>query len=248
MRKGILTSVRKKLFLRSFVIVSVIACFLSPQVHGGEESTYNFSWLDPDKEVYVLQNRKFRKQGKVFLTLGFGKQVSGAFIDSTQFHGRAGYFFREDWGITLLYSSNSGEENDTAASVRVNGATPFRRIMQNYTAGLLSWAPFYSKLNSFNKIFYYDLIFSLGAATLDLETNRTEVNRAGGGVTAEAESYTAAAADITAKFYISKNWSADLNLTALFYNALNGVAETSSESTEVTTSHWDLTASIGYTF
>ncbi len=240
MRKGVLSSIQKLLI--------VLIGLYSFSVLGSEESTYNFSWLDPDKEVYVLQNRKFRKAKSVFLNLGFGKQVSGAFVDSTQFQGRAGYFITENWGITFFYSSSSGSENNTAEAVRANGSVPFRRIMQTYQGGLIQWAPFYSKLNTFNTIFYYDLIFGLGAGTVNLSTNRQEVNTAGATTTTESESYSAIASDVTMKFFINKSWSADLSLTALFYRALNGAIENATGSREITTSHWDATLSIGYTF
>ena len=84
----------------------------------GESSTYSFSWLDPDKEVYVLQNRKFRKKRSLFLNLGFGKDISESFVDSTQIQGRVGFFFKEDYGLGLLYSQNRGKDSDSAESVQ----------------------------------------------------------------------------------------------------------------------------------
>lgn len=240
MRKGILSISIITLFLASFVTID--------EAIGAEDSTYNFSWLDPDKEVYVLQNRKYRKANRLYLSLGWGKQVSGAFVDSTHIHGRMGYFFHENWGITLFYSSHSGSENETASGVRANSAVPFRRIMESYQGGLVQWSPFYSKLNTFNTIFYYDLIFGIGGATLDLLANRSEVNTAGTTKSETNESYTAFVGDVTMRFFISKGWTADLHLTGMLYNALNGAAEASSESTEISTSHFDATFSIGYTF
>ena len=59
----------------------------------GESSTYDFSWLDPDKEVYVLQNRKFRKKRSLFVSGGGGKTLSGAFVDSNSITGAHGIFF-----------------------------------------------------------------------------------------------------------------------------------------------------------
>ena len=37
---------------------------------------------------------------------------------------------------------------------------------------MLLWAPFYSKANFFNKIFYYDFIIGIGYAELDDANNR----------------------------------------------------------------------------
>ena len=245
MGNGILSMfrLRNKLFL--CVLLSSI---FTIDAFSSEECTYNFSWLDPDKEVYVLQNRKFRKAKRVFLSLGAGTQVSGAFVDSTHFQARAGYYFRENWGITLLYGSASGEENTTAESVRSNGTIPFRRTMNGYTGAMLMWSPFYSKLNTFNTIFYYDLIFGLGVSSLDFDSNRPEVDA---NVTSDSrinETYTALTLDIGTKFFISNNWSADVNLTTFIFNAANGARTGNTGAGEKRTSHWDLTFGVGYTF
>src|SRR3989338_11308296 len=106
----------------------------------GENSTYSFSWLDPDKEVYVLQNRKFRKNGNFMMSAGGGMTLSGAFVDAKHLQGRAGYFFKEEWGLEGLYSHNQGKENSTANSVRNegnSGSAPFRRIVKNYYGATL---------------------------------------------------------------------------------------------------------------
>ncbi len=48
-------------------LVSVICLFGSLQLVASEKNVYDFSWLDQDKEVYVLQNRKFRKKNKLYV-------------------------------------------------------------------------------------------------------------------------------------------------------------------------------------
>src|SRR5690554_4309003 len=91
------------MFLRiqntSFIfLLSMMAIifYLPSQSVASSDLTYNFSWLDPDKEVYVLQNRKYRKAGRLHATLGGGITTSGAFVDSTTLQGRVGFFFREE--------------------------------------------------------------------------------------------------------------------------------------------------------
>ena len=100
-----------------FLLLSLL---LTTKLFASEKDIYEFSWLDPDKEVYVLQNRKFRKAGHLHLNAGGGITTSGAFVSSTAIQGRAGYFMTEDFGIEGLYSKNNGKENDTAKGVRSN--------------------------------------------------------------------------------------------------------------------------------
>src|SRR5690606_16916020 len=114
-------------------------------VFAAEGDTYNFSWLDPDKEVYVLQSRKFRKNGRAYVNAGGGITTSGAFVSAKNIQGRAGYFFKEEWGFEFLYSMNSGSENETAKSVRnegSSGSVPFRRIVDKYYGAMIMWSPF----------------------------------------------------------------------------------------------------------
>ena len=156
---------------------SLSSLLLSLNLHASEKDIYEFSWLDPDKEVYVLQNRKFRKAEHLYVNLGAGITTSGAFVDSTSIQGRAGYFISEDWGIEVLYAKNNGKENDNFKAVRATsngtGSTPFRRIVESYTGGMIVWSPFYSKINTFNKIVYMDWIFGLGVAQLQEHNNKT---------------------------------------------------------------------------
>ena len=91
-------------------------------VYAAETDTYNFSWLDPDKEVYVLQNRKFRKAGHVHAYIGGGKTLNGAFVDSNTIQGRLGFYFMEEFGFEGIYAKSSGKENTTASNVRDNGS------------------------------------------------------------------------------------------------------------------------------
>lgn len=108
---------------------------LSSSLMASEKSLYEFSWLDKDKEIYVLQNRKFRKDGKVYIGGTMAKTLSGAFIDSYGGTFRGGFFFREDWGIELIYGKNSGQENDTAKGVQEQGSNPFYRKVDSYMIG-----------------------------------------------------------------------------------------------------------------
>ena len=161
-----------------FLLVISFFYTVPQSVWAGESDTYNFSWLDPDKEVYVLQNRRYRKANRLHVYAGVGKTLSGAFVDSSNIQGRAGHYFMEEYGFEVIYSKNSGKENTTAANVRDNGSgtgsRPFRRIVDTYYGGMFLWSPFYSKINTFNTIIYYDWIFGAGIGKIKESNNADE--------------------------------------------------------------------------
>lgn len=183
-----------------------------------ESSLYDFSWLDKDKEIYVLQNRRFKKSNEFYVGATGAMTLSGAFIDSYGATARAGYFFREDWGIELVFGKNSGEENDTAKSVREQGTVPFYRKIDTYTGAMFMWSPFYSKINTFNKIFYFDWLFGLGAANIKTLDNRNKfIPGAADGLT--SENIFGAMWSTGFRFYINEQWSVRLDVTGLVYKA-----------------------------
>ena len=108
-------------------IISLVCLLGSIQLIASENNVYDFSWLDQDKEVYVLQNRKFRKNKKVYLGLLAGSQINGAFIDSNEFSAHGGFFFKEEWGVELFYTSASGSTNNTHDGVNEQGTQAFYR-------------------------------------------------------------------------------------------------------------------------
>lgn len=226
-----------------FLLLSLV---LSSQAFASEKDIYEFSWLDPDKEVYVLQNRKFRKAGHLHVNAGGGITTSGAFVDSTAIQGRVGYFFTEDFGVEGLYSKNSGKENETAKGVRNTGggtgSTPFRRIVDNYWGAMALWAPFYSKINTFNSIVYMDWIFGLGYAQLKEKNNKLDIQN-GYASPETLESHSGVIWEVGMKFYLSESFSVRTDLTAIHYSADN--IKTPGTSLK---SNFDATASLGYSF
>lgn len=213
-----------------------------------ESDTYNFSWLDPDKEVYVLQNRKFRKNGRAYINAGGGITTSGAFVSAKNIQGRAGYFFKEEWGFEFLYSMNSGSENETAKSVRnegSSGSVPFRRIVDKYYGAMILWSPFYSKINTFNTVVYVDWIFGLGYASLTETNNRDEFVTGATSATPTQESHGGLMWQAAMKFYLNENWDIRVNLATVHYKAQKASVAASEDGWNT---NYDLSATLGYSF
>lgn len=234
-----------KVFISSlFVFFSIT---LTPIVaQASSDNVYNFSWLDPDKEVYVLQNRKYRKAGRIHAYAGGGKTLSGAFIDATTLQGRIGYFLRESWGVEFVYANNNGKENSTAELLRSEGgARPFRRVVDDYMGAMVVWSPFYSKINTFNRIIYFDWFIGLGAAKVEETNNKLEFQQQVLDAPVTVETHNAIMWDLGVKFFISHNWSVRADITALHYRA-DGPQEENPES--MWFNNFDLAFMIGYNF
>ena len=235
----------KKLFL---ILVSLI----SMAAVADEKSLYRFSWLDKDKEIYVLQNRKFRKDGKVYLGITGAKTMNGAFINAYGGTGRAGYFFREDWGVELVYGKTSGSENDTAKGVKEQTTVPYYRKIDSYVGGMVMWSPFYSKINTFNRIFYFDWMFGLGAASVTTKDNRNKFTPGAKENALTTESNMGVLWDTGLRFYINESWSIRADITGLHYSAKKtkqpGGPGKALSSSSLMFSNYDLGIGLNYTF
>jgi len=229
-------------FIKSLVLFSI--CVF---VQAAETDLYNFSWLDKDKEVYVLQNRKYRKANKVHLSAGYGMTTSGAFIDSTSIQLRGGYFFSENFGLEGIYAKNSGSENEAAASVRTSGSgsgsIPFTRIVDSYMGGMLMWAPFYSKINTFNSIIYLDIIFGLGVGQIEETNNKLQISNLDPTQPLVTETHTGVMWDFQAKFYLSQSWNIRYDLTAIHYQAMQARKD---NPAKVWYNNFDMTLALGF--
>lgn len=233
-----------------FLIFS--ALIFSLMSFAAEDSLYNFSWLDKDKEIYVLQNRKFRKDDQLYVGFSGVRTLNGAFIDSVGVTGRGGYFFSEDWGIELVYGKNFGTENNTAKGVREQGTVPYYRKIDTYMGGMLMWSPFYSKINTFNHIFYYDLILGAGVANVTTLDNRNRFDTGSserGELT--SESNIGGIWNTGVRFYINQDWSVRIDFTGIHYQADKTRKLENASSTTKTKqmfSAYDLGLGLNYTF
>lgn len=207
------------------------------------DNEYNFSWLDPDKKIYVLQNRKFRKAQRVALFLSGGKNLSNAYRTEYVFIPRISYWFSEQFGVEALYAALSNSDNSNLTGLRNASPTalPFVRETRSYMAGLVTWTPWYSKLNFFNKILYFDWFLNGGLGQVNTAVN-TQRN-ANGAPTFNLENLTAGFFGTGMNFFLSKNFSVRLDLIGMLYSATGA-----DNTTTFTSTNYDFTAGIGYMF
>ncbi|RLA63676.1 MAG: hypothetical protein DRQ88_12130 [Epsilonproteobacteria bacterium] len=237
--------------IRFSVILLALFISFSPKLFSSEGSTYSFDWLDPDKEVYVLQNRKFRKEGHLYANVGAGYTFSEPFWNGPNLSLRGGYFFWEEWGVEALYSYVGSSENANATAVRglpsqgIGGSIPFTRMTKSYGGLQVLWSPFYSKVNLFNGVVYSDWMIGLGIVSIQEENNQEnfDINILNPQLT--AENHVGLTLDLAWQFYIWTKWHLRLDITSIHYFASGLDQENSTNEYNGT---WDAQFSMGYRF
>jgi outer membrane beta-barrel protein len=225
-----------------------VGCFLSGSILASEKSLYDFSWLDKDKEIYVLQNRRFRKDGRGYIGATGVKTLNGAFIDSYGGSFKAGYFFREDWGVEFVYGKSSGSTNDNYTGVNEQAAIAYYRKVDSYMGAMAMWSPFYSKINTFNKVFYFDWIFGAGLASINTLDNSKEFETPSD-KSLTSESNMGLLWTTGMRFYITEHWSLRVDFMGMHYNAKKSSKKNSNQlETDLLFSNYDLGLGLNYSF
>lgn len=154
-----------------FILIFFFVTFC--RSYAGEEDLYDFLWLDPDKSVYVLQNKMYPKNKSLYMDLGYlGLNLSSTFQNTNGAQFKVGYFFKEEFAIELGLISYSNENNTALSGVKsVSGVVPFIRRPLSSASIFAIWSPFYGKINTFNQIFYFDWSFGVGTGSYKMESN-----------------------------------------------------------------------------
>ncbi len=128
---------------------------------------YSFDWLDPEKKIYVLQNRKYLKTNRPVLSLMIGPGLTGAYQNRFNLDPRLAYYINESWGIEGFYTKSFNTENsDLKALKNATTTLPLIREVQSQLGILVHWVPWYAKINVFNSILYFDWYFSGGLGSI----------------------------------------------------------------------------------
>jgi outer membrane beta-barrel protein len=188
--------------------------------HASEESLYEFKWLDPDKEVYVLQNKIYPKMNRQFLTFSRIEDVSNNFQDTIGAEVKYNYFFTERWAVELSYSNYKNTDSDTFKNVeKVNGIIPFvRRIDQRHSISAI-YSPFYGKINTFNRIFYFDWSFGAGVTYLTNETNINSIKDPNAKNSYRKEYLPGLNAKTSLRIYLNRKYHIDLDYNTDHFKA-----------------------------
>lgn len=231
--------------LKLSIIALGLMLMFSKNTHAGEKSLYDFLWLDPDKKVYVLQNKLYKKENSFYFDLGYIANMTSKFQDTNGFSFKGGYYFHEEWGIELFYQQYSNSNNDDFNNVKlINEAVPFvRRLDSTYGAALI-YSPFYGKINTFNKIYYFDWSFGVGYSKINANSNIKSVRIDNAPNKYEKETYNGGVLKTKVKFHVTENVHLGLEYMNTYYMA-PGPKDPKSDKLRTNT---DLIFSVGFSF
>ena len=181
------------------------------------KNEYDFSWLDPDKKVYVLQNRKFRKDGRLMISVMPGLGISEPYRDTVNLEGRIGYYLSESLGIEAFYTLFKSNTNGASDALSASGTTlfPVTRAYQNQYGALLQWVPWYAKINVFNAILYFDWYFTAGVGKISYEYNNSTSQFSPNDETSK----TALFLGFGQHFHLSQSWGIRLDLSGALFRS-----------------------------
>jgi outer membrane beta-barrel protein len=235
-----------------FLCLTLIAIFITPKaIHAAEDSLYDFLWLDPDKSVYVLQNKTYKKKNRFFAGINGIKVVGNEFLSSFGGDLNVGYYFTEEWGFVLSYTHYSNSFNDNYDNIVALERVPFlRRFTSLVTANAL-WTPFYGKVNTFNRIIYFDWGFKLGIAAVKAESNlesvaeqvSKEVQTATSNTVFKEESYVGISYGTDFRVHLNESFYINLELRNTTYSGENSPADPTSKALQT---HTDVLFGVGF--
>lgn len=230
--------------LRLAFLAVVTVLMMTSKVHAGEKSLYDFLWLDPDKKVYVLQNKLFKKEHTLYLDVGYLSNFTSKFQDTYGVSARAGFYLHEEWAIEAFYNSYTNQNNDDFRNVRlINQQEPFIRKLNSSYGGNLIWSPFYGKINTFNQIFYFDWSFGAGLAQIEAKSNLKSVKLGNVRTFFTNERYTGAVLKTNLKFHITENWHVSTEYMNTYFQAAGPRSPTKKLRTNT-----DVILSVGFSY
>lgn len=133
-------------------------------------------WSAKDDDFSVVQNRRYVKKERFYLTGSFGIPFNDPYSTGTIAGASLGYFFSERWGVEANYNSYSLRRNDAVTQfVDTYGAIPNHNVLKNnyFLSGI--WVPFYAKMSVVDKaIIYFDMGLSVGVGNLGYDIAQAE--------------------------------------------------------------------------
>lgn len=226
-------------------LLLIIALVMTSVASASEKDFYNFLWLDPDKSVYVLQKKIHKKKGRNFFQFGYTKGLSSDFQDTNGYNMNVGRYLTEELGIELHFAQYLNENNNAYESIiRVNNTEPFIRKMQQNIGIMGIWSPFYGKINTFNRIYYFDVSFGAGISYLTAESNLKYSDNTSITGKFDKETYTALMFKTDLKLYVNK----DFYFQAQLINQSFWANEPQNRNTKKLKFNFDTMFGVGYSF
>lgn len=152
----------------------LILLLLCSNLNAAENSLYDFKWLDEGEKVYVIQNKEHIKARSFAFDLSFIDSNSSPYQDSTGISAALVYYMSETWSIDLTYKQYQNSDSadlKNLLTAYTNEVKPLIRRVDAAKLIHLNWIPFYGKINTFNKIFFFDWGLGFGIGQFDTAGN-----------------------------------------------------------------------------
>jgi len=206
-------AVRLGLIFGAILWMTLIAASYADAAENKDDE-YSFSWLDPDKKIYVLQNRRYRKANRLMVTASVGTGLTIPYRTAYNLDPRIGYYLSDALGIEVFYQMTMNQKNTIFEALRLSNTNvwPQTREIQSQTGALVHWVPWYAKINVFNKILYFDWYFSGGVGVLNTKLEKTAT-------TSVAQNFTALILGTGHQYFLIETWLVRLYLGSAPYRA-----------------------------
>lgn len=231
----------------SYYIVPIILSFIiSPMLLAGEKSLYEFKWLDEGEKVYVIQNKEHVKSGRLGMDLSFADSQGSPYQDTSAFALTVVYYFSEDWSLDFTYKQYSNSDSADLTNLLESYETEIKPLIRRIDAAKIvhiNWIPFYGKINTFNKIFFFDFGVGLGFGQFDTAGNYKTFLEKNKSITLEEDVDTGVNLRTFFKFFLGDG------LTFGFEYNLSAVQTILQQDGDKETFYYnDIVGSIGYMF
>ena len=155
------------------IIISIL-CMYSYQIYADEKSLYEFKWLDEGEKVYVIQNKEHIKAGGIGIDFSLIDNNSSPYQDTTGMSVALTYYLSENWSFDFTYKKYNNSDSADLTNLLNAYDTEVKPLIRRIDAAKLvhiNWIPFYGKINTFNKIFFFDWGLGLGYGQFDTAGN-----------------------------------------------------------------------------
>jgi len=230
----------KYLIFLGFVLFPVT---YSKVLKGNESYIKKISWMDQGKKIYVLQNRVHKKKNRFSLDLGLLKGLENDYQNTLGFSFGSQYFWNEKIGLGLSYRGYGHSDNNSYDLLKsLNNVTPFLRREKSLLGIMILWSPFYGKINTFNKITYFDWYFGSGLGILKSESNSDSFKKTGGASVFKNEENTSFLLKGGLKFYLNNSFDLRVEYLQKLFYAPTGLSESDLRFKS------DVNLSVGFSF
>lgn len=168
-------------------------------------------WQQKDTEFHVVQSRRYTKEKKAFVSLGYGTLINDSFNTGGMLAASGGYYFKETYGVEFFYMGFNASDSKTITEIySLHGGPSYSRPKQEYGA-TFNWMPIYGKVSVFDKsIIYYDLGLNIGFGIHKYERVVDTGN--------ESDSAPMFIADITQQFFLSDHFALRFDIKNRYYS------------------------------